>query len=267
MNMGPNFSEILVILVLILLFFGTKELPQLIRQAAQFVSKMRLYGDKVRREFNEISKINEPMPSYEDEAAKKKNVLRSTHAAAVQRLTTAERDEKSAALWNIVKTDAAFVKAKTVMLYANTEFEVQTIRFAPEIISLGKRIILPYVQEGSLLGIAEVQNMDSDLVKGAFDILEPRPALRDNFLKSDIQLVICPCVAFDRYGARVGHGKGYYDKFTKELKGRVPIIGIAFDCQIMPENERVPFAYHDIIMDQVITESGYVLKKPEINIG
>jgi 5-formyltetrahydrofolate cyclo-ligase len=91
----------------------------------------------------------------------------------------------------------------------------------------------------------------------------PAPLKRDNFFKSDIQLIVCPAVAFDRYGGRLGRGKGSYDRFLKEMKGRVPIYGIAFDCQIMGSQDRLPFAYHDVVMDQVVTESGCLIKKPE----
>jgi hypothetical protein len=39
-----------------------------------------------------------------------------------------------------------------------------------------------------------------------------------------------------------------------------------FDCQIIDGEDRLPFAYHDVIMDQVITESGVLLKKPEATV-
>jgi 5-formyltetrahydrofolate cyclo-ligase len=45
----------------------------------------------------------------------------------------------------------------------------------------------------------------------------------------------------------------------REFKERVPITGLAFDCQI--SKEHLPFDYHDIAMDQVITESGLLIKK------
>ena len=71
-------------------------------------------------------------------------------------------------------------------------------------------------------------------------------------------------MAFDIYGGRLGNGKGYYDSFLKEIKGRIPLFGIAFDCQIRSEN--LPFDYHDVSMDQVITESGLLLKKEDWKI-
>jgi 5-formyltetrahydrofolate cyclo-ligase len=124
----------------------------------------------------------------------------------------------------------------------------------------GKRVVVPYCRNvGNELGIAEIRSLEEDLAEGALGVPEPVERIRNNFFKSDLQLVICPAVAFDIYGARLGRGKGYYDVFLKELKGKVPLVGFGFDCQIQQEN--LPFEYHDIPMDQVITESGLLLKK------
>ena len=81
MNMGLDFSEILVIMVLILIFFGSKEIPNIMRQAGRFVGKVRLYSEKVRREINEISKLDQPMPTHDQEVQKKKEAIRETYIA------------------------------------------------------------------------------------------------------------------------------------------------------------------------------------------
>jgi 5-formyltetrahydrofolate cyclo-ligase len=133
-----------------------------------------------------------------------------------------------------------------------------------EMLGAGKRVIVPYSHEDSSMGVGEITSLEKDIIfRQGIGVYEPAPEKRNNFFKTDIQFVICPAVAFDIYGARLGRGKGSYDRFCKELKGVVPVYGIAFDCQIMGPDERLPFAYHDVVMDQVITESGALIKKPE----
>ena len=61
-------------------------------------------------------------------------------------------------------------------------------------------------------------------------------------------------------GGRLGRGYAYYDNFLRELKGRVPIIGLAFECQV--QSEQLPFSYSDVVMDQIITENGFKLPQP-----
>jgi len=68
----------------------------------------------------------------------------------------------------------------------------------------------------------------------------------------ELDLVMVPGVAFDRRGARMGHGKGYYDKLLQHARPDTPLVALAFECQLFPE---VPVAGHDIFMDKIITES------------
>jgi 5-formyltetrahydrofolate cyclo-ligase len=148
-----------------------------------------------------------------------------------------------------------------IMLYAEMGAEVITRPFIREMLRAGKRIVLPYVIEGGIdMGFAEIHDADADIIIGKKGVPEPRPELRTNYFRSDLEAVVCPGVAFDRQGGRLGRGLGCYDAFLRELRGKVLIIGIAFDCQIMPD--KVPFDYHDIPMDMVITESGIVVGAP-----
>jgi len=74
-------------------------------------------------------------------------------------------------------------------------------------------------------------------------------------LDPDIMLV--PLAAFDDRGHRIGYGAGHYDRAIARLHdaGRKPIlIGTAFDCQQVP---RVPDEPHDVVLDSVLTESGW----------
>ena len=58
-------------------------------------------------------------------------------------------------------------------------------------------------------------------------------------------------VAFDRRGARMGHGFGYYDKLLQHARPDAPLVALAFECQVFDE---IPTAAHDIFMDKIITE-------------
>jgi 5-formyltetrahydrofolate cyclo-ligase len=262
MNMGLDFSEILVIIVLVLVFFGSKEVPNMIRQTGRFIGKIRMYTDKVKKEIEEIAKIAEPMPSYDEEIINKKQILRKKYIQKRKSLSEEERKQKSYTICEHIKKDKLFINAKSVMAYIETPSEVIMSNFILEMFSMGKRVILPYLLEDFSLGISEITNLDKDISKSIYGVYEPVKELRKNFFKSDLQFIICPGVAFDIYGGRLGRGKGCYDKFLKELKGNVPIYGVSFACQIMGEDERLPFAYHDIIMDQVITENGPLIPKP-----
>lgn len=67
------------------------------------------------------------------------------------------------------------------------------------------------------------------------------------------QLVLCPLLAFDRKGGRLGYGGGYYDATLRGLRRHGPItaIGLAYAAQ---EVANVPTDAWDEGLDMVVTE-------------
>ena len=80
----------------------------------------------------------------------------------------------------------------------------------------------------------------------------------------DMDVVIVPCVAFDRNGRRCGHGGGFYDRFIEDLQnermkaGQKPatLIGVALGEQLV---DNVVSGKHDVLVDYVVSPSGNVI--------
>jgi 5-formyltetrahydrofolate cyclo-ligase len=144
--------------------------------------------------------------------------------------------------------------AKTVMFYVDVRSEVRTRHYLATALTHGKKIVVPYCVEGEL-ELFHLEDMN-ELELGAYKILEPRKELRDVPAKKvgpkDLDLIMVPGVAFDRRGARMGHGFGYYDKLLQHARPDAPFIALAFECQLFPE---IPTQAHDVFMDKIITET------------
>jgi len=261
MDMSVGFSEILLILLLVLIFFGSKELPKFIRETARFFARVRTYGDKVRRELDTISVDMGALRVPEDDnLLTRKSEMRKKYLALRRSLAPEERAEKSSKICRILCESALFRNATAVMIYVNMGSEVETRGFITEMLRRGKRVLVPYCKSGSRsMGIGEITNIENDIVLGEGNVPEPRPELRDRFFLGDLRLIVCPGVSFDVYGGRLGRGSAYYDNFLRELKGRVPLFGLAFDCQM--HEGHLPFSSSDVPMEQIVTESG--LKLPD----
>jgi 5-formyltetrahydrofolate cyclo-ligase len=147
-----------------------------------------------------------------------------------------------------------YVRAQTVMYYIDVRSEVRTRHDLPQALTQGKKIIVPWCNDQGELELFHLENMD-ELAIGMYKILEPAPALRLLQAKQvkarELDLIMVPGVAFDRGGARMGHGKGYYDKLLQHARPDAPLVALAFECQLFPE---IPTAAHDIFMDSIITE-------------
>ena len=150
----------------------------------------------------------------------------------------------------------AYRNARTVMWYVDAGSEVRTRHTLPEALAHGKRVVVPWcVVETNELELFHLADM-SELVEGAYRILEPREELRrqpDKVVRpEELDLVMVPGTAFDPRGGRMGQGKGYYDRLLARARPDAPLVALAFDCQIFDD---IPVAPHDVFMDLVLTET------------
>lgn len=65
-----------------------------------------------------------------------------------------------------------------------------------------------------------------------------------------VDTVIVPLLAFDRYGNRLGYGKGFYDRFLSECRPDVLKIGVSY---FEPEEKLEEINDFDISLDVCVT--------------
>jgi 5-formyltetrahydrofolate cyclo-ligase len=182
--------------------------------------------------------------------------------ARKNRIAQKNKDEVSRAICATFVALPAYAAAKTVMWYVDAGSEVRTRHTLPEALAHGKHVVVPWcVVETNQLELFLLEDM-SELVEGAYKILEPKTELRELAAKKvrpeELDLVMVPGTAFDPRGGRMGQGKGYYDRLLATARPDAPLVGMAFDCQVFDE---IPVAPHDVFMDLVLTESRTITGK------
>jgi 5-formyltetrahydrofolate cyclo-ligase len=175
----------------------------------------------------------------------KKN-LRVKVLAARDRLSPEQRQNKSREIEERLFSLAEFKSARTVMFFASFRTEVDTAPMIRRALAFGKRIVLPKVKNTDL-GLFEITDFSKDVSPGAWGIPEPReikPVALD-----EIDLIIVPGAAFDRWGNRLGYGAGFYDKLLSAFNKTT--VALAFETQILP---MVPAELHDVPIRKIATE-------------
>jgi len=79
----------------------------------------------------------------------------------------------------------------------------------------------------------------------------PEPVVVSPVYMNDPDVIIVPLLAADRYGNRIGYGKGYYDRFLTGASGLR--VGLCPDCCLVSD---IPIEPHDEQLDVLVTESG-----------
>jgi 5-formyltetrahydrofolate cyclo-ligase len=140
----------------------------------------------------------------------------------------------------------SFSSARTLALYHALPGEVPTLGLLHRW-SGSKRLALPVVTGDGEMVFREYTRED-DLATGAFGIAEP--ASGREIPPEEIDLAIVPGLAFDASGHRLGHGKGFYDRFlSRPDAAHIHKVGLCPPGALVSE---VPSEPHDVKMDEVI---------------
>lgn len=179
-----------------------------------------------------------------------KDEIRRIVRARKQMLDSQERLEAAQRIFDTVRSMAAYMVAKRVLLYHSLPDELSTHLFF-ENSPADKTYYLPRVN-GLDLEILPYERSRMHL--GAFRIEEPDGD--DTVDINDIDLVIVPAVAYDRRGNRIGRGKGYYDRLLSRSKATT--IGICYDFLLFDEFDTDEF---DIPVDYVVADKNAIIKR------
>lgn len=152
--------------------------------------------------------------------------------------------------------------AQTIAVYASMPHEFDTSFLLADAFQRKKRIFIPRVTSKSrhemiFLEVASESELAS-WSPNSWGIREPplEPGRAQAPRDVGLDVVVLPGVAFDAYGARCGHGMGFYDTFLanyKQCRQPMPrLVALALSAQIVGN---VPVTEDDWNVDEVLFES------------
>lgn len=139
---------------------------------------------------------------------------------------------------------AARPELRTVAVYAALPGEVDLsslVSALPE-----RRWLFPRI-DGFSLHFHPVLDPSRELAAGSFGIREPLATLPEVPV-TEIDAFLCPGLAFDDAGGRLGRGRGFYDRVLAQARPGAWKIGVGFPHQKVAETFSEA---HDIRMDHV----------------
>jgi 5-formyltetrahydrofolate cyclo-ligase len=183
-----------------------------------------------------------------------KATLRETVLASIQALDPDQMVRESAQARDRLCHLAVWRDARSVLAYAPMVREVDLWPVLETAQQDGKRIALPHYEKSNRRYCAKwVQDIVRDLKIGWSGIREPADFCEIAELNK-LDLVLVPGVAFDRYGRRLGRGKGFYDRLLSSAGGVK--CGVGWDVQICAQ---VPAEPHDVKLDCILTPTQWLV--------
>lgn len=186
-----------------------------------------------------------PRPPGPDAA---KERWRTWARAARRLLATPERSGRVA---QGLREWAGYRSARTVLLYLAFGSEVD---LGPLLADPARRLLVPRSEDAPTPELSLHRLDGARLERHPYGPLQPRagtPAVAPE----TVELALLPGLCFDAGGARLGYGRGYFDRFLGRLPAHVPRVGVTFDALVV---ERLPHEPHDVGVTHLATESGVV---------
>jgi 5-formyltetrahydrofolate cyclo-ligase len=174
--------------------------------------------------------------------------LRRLVRRRVQELHPVERSRADRVIGERLSEIARELGVVFVAGYIALPDEVRIDGFLAESVAEGRLVFLPKV-EGEALAWARWKPSDP-LRRDDTGVLYPEGGTR-GVLPEGRGLVAVPGRAFDADGARLGRGRGFFDRFLASKPSHAATVGVGYECQVVG---RVPVDPHDIRVDAVVTE-------------
>jgi len=178
-----------------------------------------------------------------------KQLLRAQALARRRGMTRAERAKASARATAHFLENIALPGAADVAVFWSIGDEINTEELIVALRARGHNIGLPVVVGANRPLVFRLWDGCSELIKAGFGTKIP-PADAPEMVPSHM---VVPLAGIDRKGARLGYGKGFYDRTIGAMSPRPRLIGFAFETQIL---EFVPQSTTDIALDMLVTETG-----------
>jgi 5-formyltetrahydrofolate cyclo-ligase len=167
------------------------------------------------------------------------------------RLDSASALARSAAIFAAVKKLLLYEQSNTLMIYLSYGSEVITDFIVKSAIEEGKNVIVPAIKNPGDLRMQAVRIIRlEDANRLVYGIRQPEVNSDDVVSKDSIDLVLIPGLAFDLSGYRLGYGKGYYDRWLKDIS-LSKTVGLAYDFQI---TDKLPIGKLDLPIGAIVTE-------------
>ena len=165
-----------------------------------------------------------------------------------------ERDDARKKIVEGILESSLYKQARCVYTYVSVKDEADTLSVIKESFLQGKRVAVPRVRGKRIMEFYFIRSL-ADLQPGFRGIPEPGPWCPKAPYPGEDTLMVMPGLAFDRSGARIGYGGGYYDVYLEKHR-QCRRVAPAFSCQIV---EEIPAGEQDVPVEFIFTEKELIV--------
>lgn len=157
------------------------------------------------------------------------------------------RTEMDASITERVLSLPVYRKCDLLLTYVSVREEVDTRALICFALRDSKRVAVPRC-EGKRMVFYRIDALEQ-LVPAKYGLMEPRP--EQPVVETDTRtLCMVPGLSFDRTGARIGYGGGFYDRFLPGFRGEP--VGLCYSSLL--SESVLPVESHDCRVSMVVSD-------------
>jgi 5-formyltetrahydrofolate cyclo-ligase len=182
-----------------------------------------------------------------------KQILRQQIRQVLKLMSNEERISQSNLVTKDLLCHPKYLASNSISIYVHMNTEISTRDIIQHAFQTNKHVFIPRYSSTSMdmVRVYSLDDLDS-LPMTKWNIRQP--SLDDNnreIATNNIDLIIVPGLGFSLDGARLGHGKGFYDRYLSTLNKHSYTIGLAFRQQMI-ENNIIPMLLTDIRINEIL---------------
>ncbi|MFC4865667.1 MULTISPECIES: 5-formyltetrahydrofolate cyclo-ligase [Streptomonospora] len=178
--------------------------------------------------------------------------MRRRIAAARRSMPEYERSAAGSAIRDALAAEPLLTTGGTVAAYYAVGTEPDTRKLIAALWKRGTYVLLPVFLDSGELDWAAYDGPDS-LAEARYGLLEPTGRRYGPDAVRRAAAVVCPALAVDGRGLRLGRGAGCYDRALARVGPHTRTLAVIYDTELV---ESVPAEPHDRPVDGVVTPSG-----------
>lgn len=182
-----------------------------------------------------------------------KQLLRQQIRQVLKLMSNEDRIHQSNIVTDCLLHHPKYLSSNSISIYVHINTEISTRNIIQHAFKSQKHVFIPRYNSTSMdmVRVYSLDDLDS-LPMTKWNIRQP--PLDDTtreIANNNIDLIIVPGLGFSLDGSRLGHGKGFYDKYLESLSKHSYTIGLAFRQQII-ENGGIPMNSTDIPINEIL---------------
>ena len=183
-----------------------------------------------------------------------KAALRRTILGRRARRPLAEQEAAGRSLADQLLSLPELAAATSIAAYVAGPGEPETRPLMNRLGQRGVEVLLPILRADFDLDWAPLSDLDH-LRPGRFGILEPDSAGLGIEAVAGVDAIVCPGLAGDTAGGRLGRGGGSFDRVLARLRSQVLRCLVLYEDEVL---DLVPTVSHDQPVDVLVTPTGAV---------